>query len=172
MEVRRRRSFGNGNKPPQNRNAQFDFEQVKLQVKKVSMTTKGGRRPHFACLTLVKKRGEEEFSIGIAYAKGSDFPSAISKSSRKATKNLTTFWEGGRRTIPYELIVKYNATKILLKPAPEGCGVKAGSVVRIILGAVGIKDVSCKIIGSRNKINVTRCLVKALNRYTDKKMSF
>jgi len=131
-----------------------------LEIKRVSRTTKKKREFSFGALTLVKD--ETKRAVNFAYAKGQEASGAIRKSSKKAAKKLTTYFVDPPRTISRDIMVKYKSTKILLKPAPAGTGISAGSVLGKLFKFLGIKDVSAKIIGSRNKLNVIKGAFKIL----------
>jgi small subunit ribosomal protein S5 len=133
-----------------------------------SRATSGGRSFSTSSLTLVKD--EEKKSIAFAYSSGKEAMIAFRKSIRKAQKNLVTYFPIPPRTISRDITVTYKATKIFLKPAPPGSGIKAGSVLNTLFKFLEIKDISAKIIGSRrNKLNVMRAALIALNKLTSKK---
>ncbi len=125
-------------------------EQV-LNLRRVSRKVPGGNYSTFSALVAV---GDGKGGLGIGLAKALEVPRAINKALTKARKKIVTIKLHGT-TIPYDLIIKYNACKLLLKPAPEGTGLKVGSVVRPLMNMAGIKDLSGKIYGSNNKINLT-----------------
>ncbi|OGK64426.1 hypothetical protein A2313_02400 [Candidatus Roizmanbacteria bacterium RIFOXYB2_FULL_41_10] len=125
-------------------------EQV-LDLRRVSRKVPGGNYASFSALVAV---GDGKGGLGIGLAKALEVPRAINKALTKARKRMITIKLHGT-TIPYDLMVKYNASKLLLKPAPEGTGLKVGSVVRPLMNMAGIKDLSGKIYGSNNKINLT-----------------
>lgn len=125
-------------------------EQV-LNLRRVSRKVPGGNYVTFSALVAV---GDGKGGLGIGLAKALEVPRAINKALVKARKRIVTIKLNGT-TIPYDLMVKYNASKILLKPAPVGTGLKVGSVIRSLMEIAGIKDLSGKIYGSNNKINLT-----------------
>ena len=143
------------------------IQQEMLELKRVTKVTKGGRRFSFSALMLV--RDNRENSIGFAFAKGNEVSSAIRKAVQKARKNLINYFPEGTRTIPHDILFKFKATKIMIKPTPLGNGIKAGSSLNTIFKFLGIKDVSAKIIGSNNKLNVVRSTFLALDKLTGKK---
>jgi small subunit ribosomal protein S5 len=149
-----------------NKNEDF-IQQEMLQLKRVTKVTKGGRRFHFSVLMLVKD--DKKKAIGFAVAKGNEVSTAIKKAVRKAKKNLVTFFPAETRTVPYDILYKFKATKIMIKPAPLGNGIKAGSSLNTIFKFLEIKDVSAKIIGSNNKLNVVRGAFLALDKLTGKR---
>jgi small subunit ribosomal protein S5 len=122
-----------------------------LHIRRVSRKVPGGNYVSFSALVAV---GDGKGGLGIGLAKALEVPKAINKALAKAKKRIVSI-KLNKTTIPYDLIIKYNATKLLLKPAPEGTGLKVGSVVRPLMVLSGIKDLSGKIYGSNNKINLT-----------------
>lgn len=149
-------------------NKSEDFvQQEMLQLKRVTKVTKGGRRFHFSVLMLVKD--DKKKAIGFASAKGNEVSSAIKKAVRKAKKKLVNYFPVNTRTIPHDIFLKFKSTKIMIKPAPLGNGIKAGSSLNIIFKFLEIKDVSAKIIGSNNRLNVVRGAFLALDKLTGKK---
>jgi len=131
-----------------------------IQVNRVSKKVKGGNRIGFSVLVAV---GDKKGRVGVGLGKAPDVSSAIKKSMRKAKKNLIEVPLSGT-TIPHEVKVKKGAAKILLKPAPPGSGLIAGGPVRIIAELVGIKDMSAKILGTRNKISCVYATIEALKK--------
>lgn len=122
-----------------------------LDIRRVTRKVTGGNYSSFSVLVAV---GDGQGGLGIGLAKALEVPSAIKKAITRAKKRMITIKIAGT-TIPYDLEVKYNATKLILKPAPEGTGLKVGSVIRPLMEIAGIKDLSGKSYGSNNKINLT-----------------
>lgn len=144
------------------------LEQIVLQVKPVTRVTKGGRQRRFIALVLVKK----EKSIAFGYSRGKDVVTAIRKATRKASKNLVTYFTETPRTIPRDLSHHFKATEIKFHPAPAGSGIIAGGVVNLIFKYLGIQDVSAKIIKPRRikcKLNIVRCVFQALDKITNRR---
>lgn len=130
--------------------------------------TKGGRRFSFTNLVLVKD--EEKKAVAFAHEGGKEVMTAFRKSLQKAQKKLITYFPTPTRTIPRDIIVKYKATKLFLKPTPPGSGIKASKDLSRLFKFLEIKDVSVKIIGSRrNKLNVIHAAFLALDKLTGKK---
>jgi len=135
-----------------------EFEQRILDLARVTRVMKGGKRMRFrACMVL----GDQKGKVGIAVAKGADVTIAISKAVAKARKKLITV-PIVEETIPHEVRMKFGAAKILIKPAPKGTGIKAGGVMRSVLELAGIGNVVGKILGSKNKINISQATIEAL----------
>ena len=118
----------------------------------------GGKRMRFrACVAI----GDHKGRVAIGLAKGLDVTMAVNKAVNKAKKNLITV-PIVNGTIPHEVRQKSDAALIILKPASQGKGIIAGSVVRIILELAGLHNVTSKMLGSHNKINNAKCTMKAL----------
>ena len=135
-----------------------EFEEVVVNIGRVTKVVKGGRRFRFNALTIV---GNTKGQVGYGFGKAKEVPDAIKKAVEDAFKNLVTVDLKGT-TIAHDIEVKYNASKIILKPAKEGTGVKAGGAARPVLELAGIKDILSKQLGSTNPSNVVRATVKAL----------
>ncbi len=134
------------------------FEEEVLQVRRVSKKTPGGNYITFSALVVI---GDRKGKVGVGLAKATEVPPAIAKAVKQAEKTLIEVPLKGT-TVPHDVFVKYKAAKVYLKPAPVGTGLKVGSVVRKILELAGVKDVSGKIIGSRNKIVNAYAMIEAL----------
>lgn len=141
-----------------------------LETKRVVKVTKGGRRFSFTSLSLLKDK--EQKKIAFSYQGSKEMISSFRKASREGQKKLISYWSTPPRTIPYDICVSYKATKVFLKPTPLGSGIKAGSILNQLFKYLEIKDVSAKIIGSRNKLNVIRAAFLALDKLTGKKYNY
>ncbi len=135
-----------------------DFEEVIVNIGRVTKVAKGGRRFRFTALVVV---GNKEGVIGFGTGKAKEVPSAIKKGVDDAFKNLIRVNVKGS-TIAHDIEVKFNSSRILLKPASEGTGVIAGGATRPVLELAGIKDILTKSLGSNNPGNLVRATVKAL----------
>jgi small subunit ribosomal protein S5 len=132
-----------------------------IQVRAVTKVTKGGRQRHFSVLVLTKKQK----SIGFGFAnKGTDLAKTIRAATNQAEKNSITYFSETPRTIPHDLEHSFGATTIKLFPAPAGSGIIAGGALNPIFKYLGIQDVSAKIIGSSNPLNVVHCALQALKK--------
>lgn len=136
-----------------------EFEEKVLYVNRCSKVVKGGRKFSFSALILV---GDGEGHIGFGFAKANEVSDAIRKGSEAARKNIMTFEREGT-TIPHEITIEWDGARVMLKPAPEGTGIVAGSKVRAVLELAGLKDVVGKIFGSNNPLNIVRATLKALH---------
>lgn len=130
-----------------------EYEERVVYINRVSKTTKGGRRLRFSAVTVV---GDGKGKYGFASAKAAEVPDAIKKSLDKAKKDTRMVNIVGDDTIAHEIVGRFGACKVFLKPAPAGTGIIAGGPVRAILELAGIKNVYSKVYGSRTALNVLR----------------
>lgn len=143
------------------------IEEKVLLIKRVSKKIPGGNYVTFSALVVV---GDRKGKVGIGIGRGLEVPPAIQKAITQAKKHQLSV-PIFKNTIPHEIKLKYKAALILLKPAPEGTGLKVGSVARVILDIAGISNASGKIIGSRNQIVNTYAVMEALRRLKPKMTS-
>ncbi len=161
---RRPRGDRKGPRRPDKRDAhkeQKEFEERVVYINRVSKTVKGGRRMKFTALVVI---GDRKGRYGFALAKASEVPDAIKKAGEAARKNLHTIKLSKGATLSHEVIGKFGACKVYLKPAPEGTGVVAGGPVRAILELAGVQNVCSKVYGSRASINVIRATNEGLSQ--------
>lgn len=143
--------------------ARIDTSELALNEKLVSLArvvkvVKGGKNLHFRALVVV---GDGNGHVGVGLGKSREVPDAIHKAGVDARKNIIYIKIKGA-TIPHQVLAKFGAAKVLLKPAAPGTGVIAGGGVRAVVEAVGIKDILSKSLGSANAINVVKTTVIAL----------
>lgn len=146
----------------QNMNIEKEFSESVVQINRISKKTKGGNQMRFAALVVV---GDRKGRVGVGLAKAKDVRGAIQKAINLAKRKLVTISLKGN-TIPYEISEKYGAAKIFLKPAPDGSGVIAGGAIRTVMEAAGVKNVSAKILGTKNKITNVYATIIALEKLT------
>lgn len=138
-----------------------EFKEKVLDMRRVVRVMAGGKRFKFRATVVI---GNEKGSIGIGIAKGIDVAQAVDKAKRNAKKNLIII-KLKNQTIPYEVDAKFSAARVLIKPAKEGHGLKAGGAVRTVLLLVGIKDASSKCLGrTKNKLTNAMATVEALKK--------
>ncbi len=138
-----------------------DFEEVVVNIGRVTKVVKGGRRFRFTALVVI---GDKKGTVGYGYGKAKEVPDAIKKAIDDAFKNLVTINGIKGTTIAHDIEHKYNASRIVLRPASEGTGAIAGGAARPVIELAGIKDIIAKSIGSNNPNNLVRCTIEALAR--------
>ncbi len=137
-----------------------EFEQKMIDVARVTRVMAGGKRMRFrACVAIGNKKGR----VAIGLAKGADVTGAVTKAVNKAKKEFIDI-PIVNETIPHEVYQKLGAAKILFKPAKKGRGIIAGGAVRVLLELSGIKNITCKILGTGNKVNNVKCTIAALKK--------
>lgn len=136
-----------------------EFEEVIVNIGRVTKVVKGGRRFRFTALVVV---GNKNGLVGYGFGKAKEVPNAIKKAVDDAFKNIVEINVKGS-TIAHDVEVKFNASRILLKPASEGTGIIAGGATRPVVELAGIKDILTKSLGSNNASNVVRATLKALS---------
>ena len=162
-ELEQKPQHKNNNKRPR-RNGNFskpktDLEEKVICINRVTKVVKGGRQFRFSATVVV---GNRKGKVGLGVGKAKEMPDAVKKATQAAQKNLINVELIDNRTISHEIISKQGAVRVMLKPATEGTGVKAGGPVRDVLELAGVKDVLSKSLGSSTKINTARATLKAL----------
>ncbi|HEU4830843.1 MAG TPA: 30S ribosomal protein S5 [Candidatus Saccharimonadales bacterium] len=140
------------------------FEELVINIDRVSRVVKGGRRFRFKALVVV---GDNKNKVGIGVAKGADVQAAIAKATDVAKKHLITI-AIEKNSIPHDAEVRFSGAQVLIKPAAPGTGIIAGGVVRSIIGVTGIRDLLTKSLGSTNKVNIAYATIDALKSVVPK----
>ena len=135
------------------------YDSEVINVSRVVKVTKGGRNFRFSAVVVA---GNRKGQVGLGTGKANEVPEAITKAENNAIKNIINISLVEDRTIPHEIIGRQGSSKVLLKPARKGTGVKAGGPVRLVLELAGVKDILSKSLGSNTKINIARATFKAL----------
>ena len=161
----RPRKFDNKNRKPKNNGERrvskpkSDLEDKVIEIRRVTKVVKGGRQFRFAATVVV---GNRKGLVGLGTGKAKEMPDAVKKATLAAQKNVVKIDLIDNRTISHDITIKEGAVRVMLKPAKEGTGVKAGGPVRDVLELAGVKDVLSKSLGSSTKINAARATLKAL----------
>ena len=134
-----------------------------VSLNRVSKTVKGGRIMKFSALIVV---GDGQGHVGAGIGKAAEVPEAIRKGIEDAKKNLVKI-SMKDTTIPHDIVGKYDASMVIMKPAAPGTGVIAGGAVRAVVEMAGIKNIRTKALRSRNKINVVRATINGLTNLED-----
>ncbi len=153
---------GNRRRKPRMKREKPEFDQQIVDLARVTRVTKGGKQLSFRCCVLI---GDRKGRVGYGIQKGKDVQFAVEKAVKQAKKNLITV-PIVNETIPHRTEAKFKAAKVLIKPAPKGSGIIAGSVVRTVLELAGVPNASAKMVGkTNNKITNTKATFDALQNF-------
>ena len=139
---------------------QDKFDERVVFVNRCSKVVKGGRRFSFSAVVVV---GDREGRVGFGFGKANEISEAIRKGGEAARRQMMRVTMHGR-TIPHEVIGIFDGGRVLLKPAPDGSGVICGGGMRPVLEAAGVRDVVGKSLGSKNRLNVVKATIAALEQ--------
>lgn len=137
-----------------------DMEERVVQVNRCAKVVKGGRRFSFSALVVV---GDRKGHVGYALGKANEVADAIRKATDQAKRSMFSVMMKDR-TIPHEVVGKFGAALVLLRPASPGTGVIAGGGVRAVVDLAGVRDVLAKSLGSSNQLNVVKATIVALEQ--------
>ncbi len=137
---------------------QDGIQEEVLQIKRVVKKTTGGSHITFTALVVV---GDKKGRVGLGFGRGREVPQAIQKGIKQARRNMFDV-PVYNDTLPHDVLIKFRAARLILKPAPQGTGLKVGSVVRTIFSLAGIVNASGKILRSRNQAANATAVIKAL----------
>ncbi|MDE6013940.1 MAG: 30S ribosomal protein S5, partial [Anaeroplasmataceae bacterium] len=156
---RKSNDSGNNRKREKRQRQPKLYEEEVISIGRVTKVTKGGRHFRFSAVVVV---GDKKGKVGLGTGKSNEVPDAIKKASQAAAKNVVKVSIVEERTIPHEAIGVCGASKVMLRPANKGTGVKAGGPVRSVLEMAGVKDILSKSLGSSTKVNMAYATLEAL----------
>ena len=141
-----------------------EFDQKVVEVSRVTRVVAGGKRMRFRALVVI---GDHKGKIGMGLKKGTDVAESVNKAVNQAKKNMITV-PLVNNTIPHEMKIKYNSSRLILVPARSGTGVIAGGAVRSVMDLAGVKNIISKMVGSNNKVNNVKAVFEAFKKMRTK----
>lgn len=137
------------------------FDEIVVKITRTTKVVSGGKRMKFSALVAI---GNKNGKVGFGYAKAPEVPYAVMKAIKRARKNVIIVPLAKNHTLPHSVTYKQTSSRVVLLPASEGTGLKAGYAVRALLSLAGIKDALSKVMGSTNTSNVVKATFEALRR--------
>jgi small subunit ribosomal protein S5 len=139
----------------------LDLKDRVVTINRVTKVVKGGRTFRFAALVIV---GDENGHVGAGLGKAAEIPEAIRKGKEDAKKNMIYIEKNEQDSIYHDIIGHFGASRVMMKPAPEGTGVIAGGSMRAVLELAGVRNIVTKSIGSNNMHNVVNATIEGLKQ--------
>ncbi len=136
-----------------------NFTEKLVTLGRVTKVVKGGRRFSFSALVVI---GDKNGKVGLGFGKANEVSDAITKAANDGKKTIKKIVLTKKKTIPHEIIGKFKGSIVVMRPAAPGTGVIAGGAVRSVMEVVGVTDVLAKVLGSKNKTNVTKACLEGL----------
>jgi small subunit ribosomal protein S5 len=143
-------------------------EEKVVRVNRTAAVVKGGRRFGFTAIVVI---GDRRGTIGLGQGKAREVPNSIEKAKRDAQKNLYRYPLRGD-TIPHQVTGRFRASRVVLRPAAPGTGIKAGATVRAVVEELGIRNILTKALGSRNPVNLAKATLNGLSQLRSKEEIF